>query len=101
MSSEWPSAVTLHSVSGSLELAWDEEMSVLTGQVLREACRCAECENLRRKGMAVHVAARGIRLVRIEPVGEKGLQCFFSDGHQRGIYPWDYLHELASSMART
>jgi DUF971 family protein len=95
MSSEWPSAVTLHSVSGSLELAWDEkEGAVLPGPVLRSACRCAECESLRRKGMAVPVAAR---LLRVEPVGEKGLQCFFSDGHQRGIYPWTYLRELVLS----
>jgi DUF971 family protein len=28
-------------------------------------------------------------------VGSVGLQLFFSDGHERGIYPWPYLYALA------
>ncbi|HYQ49053.1 MAG TPA: DUF971 domain-containing protein, partial [Pseudomonas sp.] len=34
-----------------------------------------------------------VRIERVEPQGY-GVQLVFSDGHERGIYPWPYLREL-------
>lgn len=90
----WPSDVVLHQTSGVLELAWADGSSArLEGPALRAACRCAECEQTRRHaGLPVPTNAR---LVALEPVGDKGLQLVFSDGHRRGIYPWRFLRQLA------
>jgi prepilin-type processing-associated H-X9-DG protein len=40
----------------------------------------------------------GIRIADITPVGDKGLNLAFSDGHARGIYPWPYLHDITQSL---
>jgi DUF971 family protein len=44
----------------------------------------------------VAAAPESLRLVRIEPVGEQALNLGFSDGHDRGIYPWAYLRQLGA-----
>ncbi|WP_245726175.1 gamma-butyrobetaine hydroxylase-like domain-containing protein [Pseudomonas jinjuensis] len=43
---------------------------------------------------AGHARAPEVRLRAIQPQGY-GVQPVFSDGHDRGIYPWQYLCELA------
>ena len=91
----WPSDITLHTHSRTLELVWGADRATITHHVLRMACRCAECESRRRKGMPMPAVADDIELVKIEAMGEAGLRFFFSDGHARGIFPWAYLHQLA------
>jgi DUF971 family protein len=49
---------------------------------------------LRRAGEDVAVDAT-VRLADIEPVGAYGLNLTFSDGHRRGIYPYEMLATLA------
>lgn len=91
----------LHAQSGALTLAWPDLGPVrVEGQRLRSACRCAACEHGRRRGQPPQAPA-GTRLERISPIGEFGLQLHFSDGHERGIYPWAYLRELVQSSALT
>jgi DUF971 family protein len=91
---DFPTGITDHRASGVLELTWaDGSTSRLPHGLLREHCRCGGCEQQRRSTAVV--AAPALRLVRIEPVGDKGLNLAFSDGHDRGIYPWAYLHQLS------
>jgi DUF971 family protein len=92
-----PTEVTDHRLSGVLEIAWsDGERSRLRHALLREQCRCAVCEQLRRHGAGVAPADAALRVDHIEPVGEQGLSLSFSDGHARGIYPWTYLRQLGA-----
>ncbi|NRF71985.1 DUF971 domain-containing protein [Aquincola sp. S2] len=85
----------LHARSGALALGWaDLGEQLLSGPRLRAACRCAGCEQGRRHGQPPQPDA-AVRLERIDPVGEFGLQLHFSDGHERGLFPWAYLRELA------
>jgi DUF971 family protein len=39
-----------------------------------------------------------LRLLEVHPQGY-GLQRVFSDGHERGIYPWDFLAGMAEGLA--
>jgi DUF971 family protein len=92
-----PTAITNHERSGVLDISWsDGSISRLRHALLREHCRCAACEQLRRYGPGVAAAPESLRLVRIEPVGEQALNLGFSDGHDRGIYPWAYLRQLGA-----
>lgn len=91
-----PSDVTWHQASGAIELNWDDgAAAVLDGAALRAACRCAGCERVRRLGAAVDVPGE-VRVVDLRAMGEGAVQICFSDGHDRGIYPWRYLRELAA-----
>ncbi|MBW8845742.1 MAG: DUF971 domain-containing protein [Burkholderiales bacterium] len=90
-----PTQVVWHQASGMLQLGWaDGRDARFTAAQLRSACKCAGCEKHRRDGHPL-AAPADTALTGIHPVGESGLQFVFSDGHDRGIYPWPYLHQLA------
>ena len=90
----WPSSIELHKKSRTLEISWAEVKTVLTHRQLRLSCRCAECESGRRKNLQA-VVPDDVELLKLELVADAGLRFFFSDGHDRGIFPWPYLFRLA------
>jgi DUF971 family protein len=91
----WPAEIVDHRASHVLELVWQDGVrSRLPYQSLRAACRCAECTNLRRRGEAVR-ADEAVEINEMVPIGQSGLQFRFSDGHERGIFPWAYLRDLS------
>lgn len=96
----WPESIVDHQASGVLELRWaDGAVHRLPHWLLRARCRCAACESLvRRTGLHPN-APFSLRLAAVEPIGDKGLNLRFDDGHGRGIYPWDYLRELGFELA--
>jgi len=79
----------------TLRLSWpDGRESLFNHAELRRQCPCSQCRAFRLKGVTLRVDER-VRLIEINPQGY-GVQLVFSDGHQRGIYPWDYLAQLSS-----
>ncbi|HET7794885.1 MAG TPA: DUF971 domain-containing protein [Rhizobacter sp.] len=90
-----PTDVVWHEASGQLEMAWADGRRVrFTVRGLRAACKCAGCEKRRRDGQPPQAPA-DTALTQIHPIGDMGVQLVFSDGHDRGIYPWPYLHQLS------
>ena len=61
---------------------------------LRAACRCADCRRERIDRDAVPDTG-DTTIAEVRLVGDHALNITFSDGHDRGIYPWSYLRELA------
>ena len=47
-------------------------------------------------GRAAPPLADDLALVHAEAAGNYGLRLIFSDGHDRGIYPWSLMRELAA-----
>lgn len=95
----YPLDVMHHQTSGRLDMLWsDGFLAQLSSVDLRRACRCATCVQQRRNSGVLTVPI-STRLASVLAVGEMGLQLVFSDGHDRGIYPWPFLHEL--SLAQT
>lgn len=79
-----------------LRIHWQEgTVTELSAQRLRTHCRCASCRNehmLERFNPDPAVSLRDVRLF-----GVAGLHITFSDGHSRGVFPWDYLRTLDAS----
>ena len=74
----------------TLVMHWrDAEPQRIAHYVLREACPCAGCRLLRRGADELNVP-HDVVVCEIRPMGY-GLQLIFSDGHDRGIFPWPYL----------
>lgn len=90
-----PTEMALHAGKRALQLLWDGRSVTVPCTRLRAACRCSICESLRRRTQANPPVADDVALVDIAPVGSVGVQLFFSDDHDRGIYPWPYLYEIA------
>ena len=84
-------AVTEH--GGALLLIGGGAPRTLAAPRLRAACRCAHCMRARHDGLfPSHFD--GVTIERLSPMGNYGINIAFSDGHERGIYPWAYLSEL-------
>jgi DUF971 family protein len=76
-----------------LRLNWPDGREQRLGHAeLRRQCSCSQCRAFRLQGLTVKVDPR-IRVVELNVQGY-GLQLIFSDGHERGIYPWPYLAQL-------
>lgn len=65
-----------------------------TATALREACRASRSVRLQIDGWAVPAPA-DLTIVDVRPVGHYAINLVFSDGHDRGIYPWRYLKEIS------
>jgi DUF971 family protein len=82
---------------GTLALAWaDEVRAELSHALLRRRCGCAACRQTRRSGGSVD--GEGVTVSGVVPYGPNAVQLQFSDGHARGIFPFDYLRELAEEL---
>jgi len=90
-----PTEITLHQESRVLDIAFDNgKRFSLPCEYLRVYSPSAE---VRGHGPGQEVLQKGKRLVNvaaIEPVGMYGVKLVFSDGHNTGIYSWDYLYDL-------
>jgi DUF971 family protein len=93
-----PNQVVIHQLSRRLELRWADGSGISLGHArLRSACKCAWCEGHRRRAPnEATTCDPDVQLTTVTPVGDVGLQLHFSDGHDRGIYPWAYLQSLAN-----
>lgn len=82
-----------------LALTWpDGTTSRLDAAGLRHASRAASEIRREAEGRRL-VVEHGLTVASIEPIGNYALRLSFSDGHDRGIYPWGYLRELADGQA--
>jgi DUF971 family protein len=81
-----------------LRLNWPDGREQRLGHAeLRRQCPCSQCRAFRLQGLTVKVDPR-IRVVELNAQGY-GLQLIFSDGHERGIYPWPYLAQLTPQIS--
>lgn len=94
-----PTEIALIEGQTVLTVTWaDGEASRLHASALRQASRAAS--EIRRQADGVELnLPPDLRVDAVAPVGNYALRLFFSDGHDRGIYPWAYLRELATLQA--
>lgn len=91
---EPPVRINLHRKSKVVDIAWaDGLVGQLSCLTLRRACACSGCTNAQQRG-AITLLDADIGIDNLELHGVSAIQCHFSDGHNRGLYPWSYLREL-------
>lgn len=91
----YPQALHSDTATGILEIVWDDtHRQRLDIALLRRQCPCADCKSLRRQEINVAAPWRPSGIAEIRPVGAYAAQIIFSDGHDRGIFPWIYLRSL-------
>lgn len=97
-----PESIVDHRVRAALEFRWaDGTPHMAAYRLLRANCPCADCKWLRATSderTAVDLSPdENIELMDIRLVGAYGVQFVFSDGHDRGIFPWVFLRTLLAS----
>ena len=78
-----------------LVLTYGDEPKELSAEFLRVHSPSAE---VRGHGVGQDVLQTGkadVQITDLQPVGQYALKISFSDGHDSGLYDWDYLHGLA------
>ena len=95
-----PDSITDDRHRGVLEISWNDGQSQqLSHAFLRSQCKCSICLTMRLRTQDTLTVASEIRINEFRPVGAYGVQLIFSDGHERGIYPWVYLRGLIENLA--
>jgi DUF971 family protein len=89
-----PSAIKLHKVSRTLELRYGEQSYQLSAEFLRVHSPSAEVQGHGRP--ILQHGKLNVALNRVEPAGNYALKLCFDDGHDSGLYSWDYLYQLAT-----
>jgi DUF971 family protein len=96
-----PTGITLHQKSRVLEIAFaDGRTFRLPYEFLRVHSPSAEVRGHGPGQEVLQVGKRAVEIRALEPVGSYAVQPQFSDGHNTGIYSWDYLYELGESQER-
>jgi len=90
-----PSSVKVKSVSKVLELSYDSQVYDLPYEYLRVYSPSAEVRGHGVGNEVLQWGKKDINLLRIEPAGNYALKLVFDDGHDSGLYDWNYLHHLA------
>ncbi len=95
-----PESIIDHRARAALEFFWaDGGRQVVAYGALRAHCPCADCKALRGSGPSGLAPDAAVKVAGIQPVGAYGVQFVFSDGHDRGIFPWGFLRELLEKEA--
>jgi len=94
-----PTEVRLNSERTRLTVTWENGVtSDYAAVLLREKARDANSVRFVLNGWAVP-AAQGLTITGVEPIGNYALRLSFSDGHDRGIFPFAYLTDIAGTGA--
>ena len=90
-----PTDIVLHGASKNLEVSFDNGQSFrLPFELLRVFSPSAEVQGHGPGQEVLQTGKRNVGILSLEPVGNYGVQPSFSDGHNSGIFSWDYLHFL-------
>jgi len=96
-----PASVNLHSQSRTLELAYeDDERYELSCELLRVCSPSAEVRGHGPGQEVLQADKKNVGIDEIKAVGNYALQLCFDDGHDTGIYSWDYLYDLCQNRER-
>ena len=94
-----PTAITVHQQSRVLEVGFDDgAVYRIPFELMRVYSPSAEVQGHGAGQEVLQTGKRDVELTALEPVGNYAVQPNFSDGHDSGIFSWDYLYYLGSQQ---
>ncbi|WNW12991.1 DUF971 domain-containing protein [Pseudomonas sp. DTU_2021_1001937_2_SI_NGA_ILE_001] len=93
-----PTAIQLHKASRTLTLKYASgEQFDLPAEFLRVHSPSAEVQGHGKP--VLQFGKLGVGLTKVEPAGNYALKLTFDDGHDSGLFTWDYLYQLGQRQA--
>lgn len=90
-----PTEIKLHQKSRILEVAFaDGAQFKLSCEFLRVSSPSAEVRGHGVGNEVLQVGKANVNIVAVEPVGNYAVKLVFDDGHDSGLFSWEYLYEL-------
>jgi DUF971 family protein len=95
-----PTELAVRTQSRVLDISFDDGARFsLPFELLRVYSPSAEVRGHGPGQETLQTGKRNVELTALEPVGNYAVQPHFSDGHDSGIYTWEYLYWLGSKQA--
>jgi len=94
-----PTEITVHQQSRQLELAFDDGARFsIPFELMRVYSPSAEVMGHGPGQEVLQTGKREVGIVEIEPVGHYAVRPRFTDGHDSGLFTWDYLYKLGAEQ---
>ena len=94
-----PESLHIHKRSAELEVLFSNEKPIrLSAEYLRVFSPSAETKGHGPGQEVLQYGKRAVQFLDLEFQGNYAVKISFSDGHNSGIYSWDYLMELATNF---
>ena len=94
-----PESITVHAQSRVLEVGFSDGATFrIPFELMRVYSPSAEVQGHGPGQETLQTGKRNVDLVALEPVGNYAVQPTFSDGHDSGIFSWDYLYFLGAKQ---
>lgn len=96
-----PTALTVHSQSRLLEIAFSDGAQFrIPFELMRIYSPSAEVQGHGPGQEILQTGKREVDVVALEPIGNYAVKPVFSDGHESGLFTWDYLYLLGADQSR-
>ena len=93
-----PTEIRLHRQSRQLEIRYDDgQCFLLDAEYLRVHSPSAEVRGHSPEQARLQTGKRNVNLTGVQPVGHYAVKLVFDDGHDSGLYSWDYLYQLGAA----
>ena len=98
MAAPVPVEINYHQEQKLLKINFNNNTEcMLSAEFLRVYSPSAEVQGHNPSEAVLQIGKENVEIQAIEPVGNYAVKLIFSDGHDTGLYTWDYLYELASN----
>ena len=95
----FPVSLTVHQQSRALEIEFDDGRSFrIPFELMRVYSPSAEVQGHGPGQETLQTGKRDVVIDAIEPVGHYAVKPTFSDGHDTGLFTWDYLYRLGAQQ---
>lgn len=93
-----PSSFRYQRANHILVVAWGDDSYEFSAEFLRVHSPSAEVQGHAGEGGTLPVNKQNVSITAIEPVGNYAVKIVFDDGHQSGLFSWDWLRQLADNQ---
>jgi DUF971 family protein len=95
-----PTSITVHQLTRVLQVGFDDGADFrIPFELLRIYSPSAEVQGHGPGQEILQTGKRDVEVTTLEPIGNYAVLPRFSDGHDTGIFSWDYLYFLGSQQA--
>ena len=94
-----PEKILLHKQSQQLELHFGGEVFLLPAEFLRVHSPSADVKGHGPGQQVLQFGKKHVRITNIEHAGNYALKLVFDDGHDSGIYTWEYFYDLGKRQS--
>ncbi len=92
----WPTELRLNPEKTALRVAFTDGVAeILPAELLRVMSPSAEVRGHSPAERKLQAGKRNVTIGKIEPIGNYAVKLVFSDGHDTGLFTWQYLYDLA------